>query len=103
MDKNNFSLYNVKCSKKEVCLLGQVVKTSPSHGGVRGSTPLGDTKRNRSAIALLFRCIALRGVGPERGTAVAKRSGGSLSRPWSEPTERGGERRRICVQRRKLP
>ena len=31
-----------------MCSLGQVVKTSPSHGGIRGSTPLGSTKRKIS-------------------------------------------------------
>ena len=60
MDKNNFSLYNVKCSKNDICLLGQVVKTLPSHGRIRGSTPLGDTKSKRSTFVLLLCFCATR-------------------------------------------
>ena len=33
--------------------VGQVVKTSPSHGGIRGSTPLRDTKeKKRSSVGI---------------------------------------------------
>ena len=119
--------------KKQTSLLGQVVKTSPSHGGIRGSTPLGDTKRKRSTSVLLFRWQATTGsrntenaiqpkvgafghktlhcfvpkqgeIWAERARPPAKRSCGAVSRPWSEPTEGGGEGRRICPwQRRELP
>lgn len=35
---------------------GQSVKTSPFHGGVRGSTPLEATKKNDGVILLRFFC-----------------------------------------------
>lgn len=31
-------------------LLGQAVKTPPSHGGIRGSTPLGATRFLKNAV-----------------------------------------------------
>lgn len=37
-------LYNLVC--KSICSHGQVVKTSPSHGGIRGSSPLGSTMQS---------------------------------------------------------
>lgn len=37
-------LYNFVC--KSICSHGQVVKTSPSHGGIRGSSPLGSTTQS---------------------------------------------------------
>ena len=45
--------YNLICSD-EICSLGQVVKTSPSHGGIRGSTPLASTKEKALQTAGLF-------------------------------------------------
>ena len=42
MDKSMIEQYNITCVIV-IRPLGQVVKTSPSHGGIRGSTPLGDT------------------------------------------------------------
>ena len=50
--------------KKLVCSLGQVVKTSPSHGGIRGSTPLGSTnwkhlKFQRFQVFLILKTTSL--------------------------------------------
>ena len=50
--------------------LGQAVKTPPSHGGIRGSIPLGTTKLNSlSGVFLLLSW----GIEPEGSTPVGAR------------------------------
>ncbi len=48
-----------------VCRHGQVVKTLASHAGIRGSTPLGDTKKEKDRIgkSCLFFCE--KGIGKQ--------------------------------------
>lgn len=61
MDKRGRNGYNIK--QKRTCPVGQVVKTPPSHGGNRGSTPLRDTSKalnfNDSRLFLYKRKAAL--------------------------------------------
>ena len=46
------------------CPVGQVVKTSPSHGGVRGSTPLRDTRCQTCLKRRVFYCISPGSTAP---------------------------------------
>ncbi len=58
-----------------VCRHGQVVKTLASHAGIRGSTPLGDTKRKRQDRKILsfFLRKRYKKAGPARKRAGEKR------------------------------
>lgn len=46
-------LWDIIFSLLKICSHGQAVKTSPSHGGIRGSSPLGSTKKCK-LFGLLF-------------------------------------------------
>ena len=57
LDNTIFILYNVRVSKNspifDIWPHGQSVKTSPFHGGVRGSTPLEATTEKKLRFCLV--------------------------------------------------
>ena len=81
------------CSDKRVrninwimCSHGQVVKTLASHAGIRGSTPLGSTKKTTSFGVSLFYQEFKQGESNPKGTE------GLMDLQWSQPRPDGQDR-----------
>ncbi len=69
LDNANFILYNVRVSKNspifDIWPHGQSVKTSPFHGGVRGSTPLEATTEKKLRFCSFFISIFIGSRTPQ--------------------------------------
>ncbi len=75
--------------------VGQVVKTSPSHGGLRGSTPLRVTNKKGHPSGVLFTLRKEQRSRTRTGASVERKSCGLSSRERYKRTERGLAVRRM--------